>query len=268
MIELHAYCLGDGVRAFSTTRRGGVSRGAYGQFNINPYCGDDVAAVSENRRLLARELGIGVERIVMSHQVHGTRIMAVTPEILHLSNDRRCDLLEGVDALMTDVGDVCIGVSTADCIPVLLYDDEHRAAAAVHAGWRGTTKHIVTEVIEAMKRNYRTRPEALKAVFGPGISLHNFEVGQEVYDEFLRASFPMDKVAVRFPAMLPQTDCGGERWHIDLKLCNRLELEAAGISCDRIEDTAICTYDSVVDFFSARRLGIRSGRIYTGIIMV
>jgi YfiH family protein len=126
----------------------------------------------------------------------------------------------------------------------------------VHAGWRGTVARIAIKTIQAMVSAYNSDPLQLKAIIGPGISRKNFEVGQEVYDAFQQAMFPMDKIAVM-----------QEKWHIDLPLCNRLQLESTGIPSENIHDCGICTYDHADDYFSARRLSINSGRIYTGIVL-
>lgn len=252
------------VVAFSTTRHGGVSRGRYGDLNINPYCGDDATAIGDNRAALCRKLGIDDDHLVLPHQVHGTKCLNVDSALLHSNPSERQRLLEGYDALMTDLKGVCIGVSTADCIPVLVYDPQRHAAAAIHAGWRGTVARIVEQTLAAMKANYGTEASEAVAVIGPGISLRNFEVGQEVYDAFAAADFPMDDIAKRFPCKAdPQT----EKWHIDLPLCNKLQLTHAGVREQSILCSGICTFDNADDFFSARRLGINSGRIYTGIMI-
>lgn len=179
--------------------------------------------------------------------------------------------LEGVDALLTDVKGVCIGVSTADCIPVLLYDEEHHAAAAVHAGWRGTLERIVGKAIADMSIAYKTDPKKLKAVIGPGISRKNFEVGDEVYAAFEEAAFDMPTLAQqeikRNPDAANPSKLFEKKWHIDLKLANRQLLEHAGVADENILESDVCTYDSVDEYFSARRLGTESGRIYSGIIL-
>ena len=145
MVEptLQYYSLGEGVTAFSSTRQGGYSKGCYGQFNINRYCGDDEEAVRKNREVLCRLLHISDDHLLMPHQVHQTKLAVVDEEMLMLPSEERSARLEGVDALMTNMTGVCIGVSTADCIPVLLFDKKRRAACAVHAGWRGTVRRIV-----------------------------------------------------------------------------------------------------------------------------
>lgn len=249
------YNIADGVVAFSTTRHGGVGEGNYASFNINPYCGDTAEHVVANRQLLAAELSVDERRIILPHQTHGIATRIIDSEFLALPESARIAQLEGIDALLTDVSGVCIGVSTADCIPVALYDADHHAVAAVHAGWRGTLARIVMKTIADMRLAYHTDPKRLKAVIGPGISRKNFEVGDEVYDAFKDAAFDMASITSR-----------EEKWHIDLPLCNRLQLLQAGVAEENIVLSGVCTFDSVDDYFSARRLGTSSGRIYTGIM--
>ena len=250
--QLLFYDFGPRVVAFSTTRHGGVSQGNYGSLNINSYCGDDMEAVAENRRLLSLELPIpNASRIIVPHQVHDSVVQVIDEDTLGQQ-----ELIEGVDALITRLPGVCIGVSTADCIPIIIYDPVHHCAAAVHAGWRGTVKRIAESVARQMYAFYRSDYGEMQVMIGPGISLKNFEVGQEVYDEFLQAGFPMERIAARYA-----------KWHIDLPLCNRLQLEQLGVRPENIRETGICTYDHADDFFSARRLGINSGRIFTGVIL-
>lgn len=246
--QLTYYNMGTGVTAFSTTRQGGCSTGNYAAFNINGYCGDDEVHIAANKVALCGLLGIDSNRLVMPHQVHDCVVRRI--------DGPQQGVIEGVDAVMTDVPQLCIGVSTADCIPVLLYDSTHRAVSAVHAGWRGTVLRIVQKAVEAMHNAYGTAPADLQAVIGPGISLDSFEVGDEVYDQFLSAGFDMQPISRR-----------DAKWHIDLPMCNRLQLMEAGIPADHIQMTNICTYQQYDRYFSARRLGIQSGRIYTGILI-
>ena len=253
---LDFYDMADGVVAFSTTRQGGYSKGNYAAFNINRYCGDDETDIRLNHELLCRQLGISSNRLLMPHQVHQARTALVDESLLSRSDEERRQLLDGYDALMTDLCSVCIGVSTADCIPLLLYDDEHHAACAIHAGWRGTVARIAERSIAAMTAAYGTRPSRLRAQIGPGISLRSFEVGDEVYEAFAHAGFDMDSISRR-----------EQKWHIDLPECNRLELIAAGIPASAIQLSTACTYQQPARYFSARRLGIHSGRIFTGIML-
>ena len=254
---LHEYDIAKGVVAFSSTRRGGVSLGHYGEFNINEYCGDDAAHTAANRMALCGLLRVQPDHLVFPHQTHGDVVIKVDGQWLDsLSPAEKRGSLEGVDAVMTNLYDVCVGVSTADCIPVLLYDEAHHACCAVHAGWRGTVGKISRKAVEAMAVSYGSKPEQLKAVIGPGISLLHFEVGDEVYEQFSRAGFDMQLISRKY-----------EKWHIDLWEANRQLLLAAGMREELIQVSGICTYDRVEEFFSARRLGILSGRIFTAIMM-
>lgn len=263
---LHDYLFSSRMRAFSTTRRGGVSKGPYASFNINPYCGDRAADVAANRALLAEALGISDECLVLPHQTHGTASAVITPHFFNLSPQARQQQLEGIDALLTDMQGVCIGVSTADCIPVLLYDEAHHAIAAIHAGWRGTVARIVQHAAHRMQQLYHTNINELRGVIGPGISLNSFEVGDEVYAAFAKAHFDMTTLARRYPPMHPG-DASQQKWHINLPLCNQQQLEQLGVPHCNIFQSDICTYTHADTFFSARRLGINSGRIYTGIML-
>ena len=247
---LHFYDFGEGVTAFSTTRQGGFSKGSYGEFNINRYCGDNVETISQNSALLCGLVGIDDSRLLMPHQVHETEIVAVN------ETTREAEL-EGVDALMTNIPGICIGVSTADCIPVLLYDKVHRAVCAIHAGWRGTVKRIVEKAVGAMTSTYDTRPADIQAQIGPGIHVESFEVGDEVYEAFANEGFEMGTISRKV----------GQKWHIDLPECNRQQILASGVPAAQVDVSPICTYQHPETYFSARRLTINSGRIFTGILM-
>ena len=255
---LHLYDLGPGVTAFSSTRHGGVGKGNYASFNINYYCGDRKEDIMANRKALCQLLGIDASCLVYPHQTHGDAVAVIdrqwmeklSPEV----GPKGC--FEGIDAVMTDLKGVCIGVSTADCIPILLYDGTHHACCAVHAGWRGTVKRIVQKAVEALASTYGTSPQQLKVVIGPGISLKSFEVGDEVYEQFAQAGFDMARIACKY-----------EKWHIDLWECNKRQLMEVGVSETDIHVAGICTYIHHDDFFSARRLGINSGRIFSGIML-
>jgi hypothetical protein len=268
--QLDYYDMGTGVVAFSSTRHGGYSTGNYEEFNINRYCGDSKENIRKNRKALCELLGISDDRLVMPHQVHETKVARIDECFLSLNAEEREEALEGVDALMTNMSGVCIGVSTADCIPVLLCDEEKHAVCAIHAGWRGTVKRIVVKVIEAMGEAYGTQPQHLKAQIGPGIHLDSFEVGDEVYETFRQEGFDMESISRKYP-------CGSKfftlhsslftsKWHIDLPACNRLQLIDAGLPKESIRMSPICTFQQAADYFSARRLGIDSGRIFTGIL--
>lgn len=257
---LHPYSLSDSsVMAFSTTRHGGIGGGAYATFNCTPYTGDATTVVHAHQEQLCRALGISTERLIVPYQTHSCHLLEVDETFLHLSSDARHALLQEKDALITNLPGVCLCVSTADCIPVLLYDRQHKAVAAIHAGWRGTVNRIVEQTLQVMHRTYGSVGKDVEAIIGPGISLQAFEVGIEVYEAFREAAFDMNQIACWHPEK--------GKYHIDLPAANRLQLLAAGVPQSQIHDSNICTYTHHRDFFSARRLGIKSGRILNGIML-
>ena len=163
-------------------------------------------------------------------------------------------MLDGVDIIMTPLRQVCVGVSTADCVPVLLYDEVRGVVCAVHAGWRGTVARVTCQALRVMAERYRTEPAQVTAVIGPCISLEAFEVGDEVYERFHLAGFDMPSISRK-----------DGKWHIDLLECNRQQLVSMGVRAENIQVSGICTYTHSDRFFSARKLGTFSGRIYSGI---
>ena len=136
----------------------------------------------------------------------------------------------------------------------------------------GTVQRIVEKTVKKMAAVYCTHPCDLIAQIGPGISLDSFEVGDEVYDAFAKEGFPMELISKRYPC----NECGSQfftlhsslftsKWHIDLPECNRQQLLSMGIPSDHIAVSPVCTFQQPDTFFSARRLGINSGRIFSGI---
>lgn len=254
------YNIGTGARAFSTMRGGGS--GNYGGFNITHYCGDAPEHVAACREELCRMLGITDSRLLLPRQTHGCEVLCIDTAFMELAQEEQQARLYGVDAIVTSLPRTCIGVSTADCIPILLHDTQRGVIAAIHAGWRGTVSRIAVKCIEKMNAEYGCRPADIKAVIAPGISLDAFEIGDEVYRAFEEAGFDMQCIAMRYPAA-----DGGTKWHIDLWEANRMLLTGCGVEGTEIEVAGICTYSRHGEFFSARRLGIESGRIFSGIIV-
>lgn len=259
MAKLLEYSTRETVLAFSTYR--GEGTGSYEGFNITHYCGDTALHVEQCREELCRELGIDDNHLILPRQTHGDKVIAIDSTFMQLSKAQQTDALMGVDAIITDLKQTCIGVSTADCIPVLLHDTKHDVIAAIHAGWRGTVAMIVCKVIDKMKSLYGSCAGDIDAIIGPGISIDAFEVGDEVYEAFKEAGFLMQKIARRYP-----TADGRTKWHLDLWEANSLLLQECGVERERIEIAGVCTFTRHTEFFSARRLGINSGRIFSGIM--
>ncbi len=245
---------------FVTTRRGGCSEGAYASFNCSPFSGDREEHVRSNQDSLCESLLQRPLELVIPHQVHGVRCLVVDETYLQAAPAQKQEWLEGTDALLTAEPGYCLCISTADCVPVLLYDKRLQAIAAVHAGWRGTVEGIVERTMQCMRTVFGTKGEDVIACIGPGISLQAFEVGGEVYEAFLRKGYDMAQIA----CWNEET----EKHHLDLWEANRRQLLDFGVPAAQIETAGICTYTNQEQFFSARRLGIHSGRILSGIMII
>ncbi len=262
------------VKAFSTTRISPLpvtdeeirAMGNYAAFNVTDYCGDSPERVERNKQWLAGELGISAERIVLPRQTHTDRVLTLTPSFTALPLEERKTLLQDVDALITAEEELCIGVSTADCVPILLYSTEKHVVAAIHAGWRGTVKRISQKCVRQMTEEFSCRPSEIHAIIGPSISHEAFEVGEEVVDAFRNADFPMDAILFYRPPMHRdgQTE---KKAHIDLWAANSILLEESGLEFSNIQVCGTCTYYHSDTFFSARSLGINSGRIFSAIML-
>lgn len=247
------------VTAFSTTRNGGVSKGDYASMNCTPYTGDDLEAVQRNQQLLCTALHIEKEQLIIPYQTHSVNALVIDKEFLQQNAEKRNEQLQNIDALITQEKGVCLCVSTADCTPILLYDRKQQVIAAIHAGWRGSVNYIVRKTLEQMNRLYNTQGEDIFAAIGPCIGFDAFEVGDEVYDAFKQNDFPMEYIS----GWKPET----HKWHIDLQMANSVQLIDFGVPTEQIDICDICTFTHYEKFFSARRLGIKSGRILSGIFM-
>lgn len=247
------------VSCFVTTRHGGCSTGNYASFNCTSYTGDDAAHVRKNREKLCNSLPHPPKELVIPFQTHGTKALIIDRTYIEATAEERRAMLQGIDALITREPGCCLCISTADCIPILLYDRKNAVVAAVHAGWRGTVSRILRRTLDKMRTCYATEGKDVTACIGPGISLSAFEVGDEVYEAFRENGFPMEYIS----EWEPET----HKYHIDLWAANRLQLQDFGIPSAQVETANICTYHRHEEFFSARRLGIQSGRILSGIML-
>ncbi|GHV48838.1 laccase domain protein [Bacteroidia bacterium] len=206
--------------------------------------------VTTCRGAAALSSALGIPRLYVSKQVHGSRIAVV---------DSRTGELEGFDALVTVEPGICIAVATADCVPLLLYAPDCGAVAAVHAGWRGTVLRIASETVRLMEERFGCNPRLMRAGIAPSIGPEAFEVGEEVLETFLAAGIDMSRLHYRHPAT--------GKAHIDLKKANLFQLLEAGLQEGHIDVSDICTYSQAGEYFSARRQGIDCGRMLTGILI-
>jgi polyphenol oxidase len=219
------------------------------EFTLSLSSTPDRQSVAANRARLATALGIDGAKLFFPSQVHGTAIVNVQPGPLRQN-------LNDTDALITKYPGVCISVMSADCVPVLLYDKENRAIAAVHSGWRGTVARILEKTLGRMREEFGTRGENIIAGIGPSVSQDCYEVGEEVISEVKRA-FGADSGLL----MNQQRN----KAKLDLWQANRLQLLEFGVPDTNIEISELCTVRENDHFFSARKGD--AGRFAAGIML-
>ncbi|WP_417568303.1 peptidoglycan editing factor PgeF [Marinobacter sp.] len=230
-----------GVRAFCTTRIGGVSLPPWDSLNLGDHVGDRRGDVLENRSQLARQAGLGPGSLAWLSQIHGTRVVEVARGNLNR--------LPEADASFTrELGIACV-ILTADCLPVILADRNGRVVGAAHAGWRSLCGGVLENLVEAMA----VQPEELLAWMGPAIGPGQFEVGPEVRDAFL---------AVDPRASSAFAEAGARPGHFmaDIYQLAYQRLQNAGVNA--VHGGGFCTVTDAARFYSYRR-DRQTGRMAT-----
>lgn len=240
VLELDVGC---GAVAFSSMRGNNCAIGRgdpYGGFNVCHYTGADLGHVMMCRRELADYVGVDIDRLVIPRQTHSVNVAVIEDAIPSLGE---------IDALVTCRNDVALVVNTADCLPVVFNDNAHGVIGIAHCGWRGLYGGIIASTIEAMN-GIGASVADIRAAIGPCICGACYEVDEAF--------------AQRFVARFGEAVCSmnGRRPHIDLRAVALMELEVAGIGLDKIFVADICSKCDV-RLFSARRMGVASGRIAT-----
>lgn len=240
---------------FSTTRVGGSSTGNYHALNMGFNSGDLAGNVIANRNTLCAALEINPDRLIFPKQTHTASCKTITAEFFNLDKEEKKHFLNETDAVITNLKGVCVAIKTADCVPVLLYDPKRKVVAAVHAGWRGTVQNIVIMTIQKMMKDFGTNPSDLIAGIGPSISPEVYEVGEEVWKQF--------EPHFCLPTNPPKPD----KRLLDLWKANLYQLIISGVPPEHVEVARICTLSDPDRFFSARRDGIKTGRMAMGIMI-
>lgn len=244
-MEILRLDVGAGATAFSTLRGGetyGGAEDAYAGFNVCHYTGDAPAHVADCRHELAAYIGTDVNRLVIPCQTHSVNVAVIGD---------RLPCLEDVDALVTTRDDVALVVNTADCLPVVFNDSRRGVIAIAHAGWRGLYDGILAATVAEMAR-LGAAPRDIRVAIGPCICGACYEVDEEFAGRF----------EARFGSGVRMPVASGHKPHVDLRAAAITELQRCGIDTTGISDSGVC---SRCDgrLFSARRQGVRSGRIAT-----
>jgi polyphenol oxidase len=234
---IHPKIFNHSIIAAQSTRLGGISPKPFESMNLGLSVNDDQKNVLKNRELFFGSLGIKLSQVAKSHQVHGTKVLLVNEPIT----------TDGYDALITNKPNVFLAVSVADCTPILIHDEKHNAVAAIHAGWKGTAGRIVQNTLDLMKEKFGTDGKDCKAFIGACITYDNFEVGNEVAENFNDDN--------------KKFDTEKQKWFVDLKEANKKQLTDQGIPKENIEVSDYCTVSNNDLFFSHRKEKGTTGRM-------
>jgi len=241
-----------GIRHAFFTREGGASGGIYASLNGGLGSNDDPAAIAENRARMAQHLKVEPTHLVSLYQVHSPDVAVVTGP---WPADR-----PKADAMVTTSQNVALGVSSADCGPILFADSEARVIGAAHSGWKGAFSGVVGATVTAMEK-LGARRERILAVLGPTISAKAYEVGPEFIERFKAEN----RTYARF--FTPSERAAHAMF--DLPAFIALKAQEAGIG--RFVDLALCTYGDEQRFFSYRRTTHRGepdyGRLISAIAL-
>lgn len=237
-----------GLRHGFSTRKGGVSKEHLSSLNLGFNLGDEREKVLENFRILGGLFEAKPEDFVLTQQTHSINVRRVGKEDRGKGIFRERNYTD-VDALITNEEGVILTAFSADCVPILFYDKGHRAIASCHSGWRGTHGRILARVIEAMQREFSSKPEEIYIAIGPSICKNCYEVSEDVGEAFLEA----------FPALREETKnvspierVSEEKFHIDLWELNRIIALEAFIPPENISISGYCTMERPDLFFSHR----------------
>lgn len=223
------------IRAVTTTRIGGVSQADYSAMNLAAHVGDDAQHVAENRQILRDTLHLPNEPIWLE-QTHSTRCVEVDSPV--------CD--RNADAAITRQKQQVLAIMTADCLPIVLCDQQGTEIAAIHAGWRGLAEGIVDNTVALLHSN----PAQCLAWIGPAICGKCYATGSEVLDQFIS----------RYPFAIQAFTQIEQQWYADLPKIATLILMELGIGT--IHPSHVCTFETNSQFYSYRRTA-QTGRIAT-----
>ncbi len=223
-----------GLRHAFFTRDGGVSKGIYAGLNGGIGSDDDPADVAENRKRMAEAMGVEADHFLTVHQIHSPDVAVATAPWATESRPR-------ADAMVTATPGIALGVTTADCGPVLFADPKARVIGGAHAGWKGAFTGVLENTIAEMEKLGAHRDDITVAI-GPLIRQPSYEVGAEFVARFTDT----DPAFASF--FIPSSREGHSMF--DLGGFIRMRLESAGIT--QIDDTGIDTYPDE-QLFSYRR---------------
>jgi len=223
-----------------STKKGGFSEGYFSSMNLRLKSSDDPVKVEKNFQKFLEVFDLSKKNTVLTNQVHGKHIVKV---------DHYMNPLESSDGLLTNTKGIGLMTFHADCIPVYFADIKKEVIGIVHSGWSGTLKGIASEMIDFMKKAYDSEFEDIIVGIGPGIGSCCYEVGEELYDQFL------DKDLIYNNFFKKKEN----KYMLDLKGVIKYDLIKNGILEEHIEVSNLCTKCNMDLFFSHRGQGLKRG---------
>ncbi|MCK4665386.1 peptidoglycan editing factor PgeF [Candidatus Dependentiae bacterium] len=229
-----------------TTRIGGVSSGGFRSLNLY-FKNDDKNKVKQNFQLLFNDIGVSGMSIAASEQVHSNEVKFI--EKSDIENDKFINIIPGVDGLITQESNLMLLSFYADCIPVFMFDKNNNTIGTIHSGWRSTSENIIKNAIDMIKKTANSKPENLFFAIGPSIDQDNFEVDEDVIENFKENKQIDNLVYFR----------DGNKYKIDLTgtLINQLLSEQ--IPLKNIMKLELSTFLNEELFYSFRRDGAPIG---------
>lgn len=240
------------VHGFST-RLGGVSKDHLFSMNLSFSRGDLEKNVRENYRRIGDAIGFRTEDLVFSDQTHTTNVRRVTEEDRGKGFDRVRDYTD-VDGLITNVPGLMLTTFYADCVPLFFVDPVKKAIGLSHSGWRGTVGKMGKATVEAMAKEFGSRPEDIIAAIGPSICQECYEVSQDVIEAFQK-NFDQKYWDILFY----KKENG--KYQLDLWKANEIVLAEAGIPKENTWVTDICTCCNPDILYSHRASGGKRGNL-------
>lgn len=199
----------------------------------------DQAAIIENRESVAEYLQIPLEQFVFANQTHSSNFYHVTKEDTGKGAFSRQDAIPETDALYTYDSNIVLNCSTADCVPVLLYNEVTGLIATIHSGWQGTVKEITPKLLKQLIHQENNAPEDIKVILGPALSQKKFEVDEDVYQAYQQLQYADDYISY---------DATTGKYHIDNQAVVEKQCKLHGIDEEDILKDTTCTYQSEEHF--------------------
>jgi YfiH family protein len=221
--------LHDNIKVVESDRFGGVSEGGYSSLNLGLHVGDKCLHVNKNREIFASFFGADVKKLCFMEQTHSDNVAVV-----------KTNCTPKADAMITQNKDLVLCVMAADCVPIVLFDTKNSVAAVIHAGRKGVFSDIVTNTIKAVRHNFKTKTEDIKAFIGASIKSCCYEIKNEIINEAKEG----------FAFALEKRD---EKYFLDLQKIIKSQLNKNGV--EDILHEGICT-SCDKRYFSHRRDGL------------